>query len=106
MLETDVALLKKQETDILAKWWCQLNLWEWPIDLPNPESREYTFGGRRDQIMDWIQRTIGLKACLGEWNRDMTDEEFEDFWRGHHEGDEEAKARYRARLRQRRIVSA
>ena len=47
----------------LAKLWCRVN------------RSECT-----DSLMDWIESNIGLKACLREWNIDMSDEAFELWW--------------------------
>lgn len=112
MNEKQLAALKRQEPDVLAIWWCQLNRWEWPSELPDEESRdEYAkhmlgnggagvFKTVRSEIMRWIEKAVSPKDISREWNRDMPDDYFEDFWRGNHEGDEGALERYRVRLRE------
>jgi hypothetical protein len=114
--EQDLAILKRREPDELAKWWCLLNRWEWPPELPDEESTEVycTFlldkGGpgvresRRGQIMRWIEQAVSPRALSREWNREMPDDYFNDFWRGHHEGDAEALERYRVRAHEESLL--
>ena len=84
MTKEDEAVLIQQDSLTLAEWHCQLNQWKWPHELPNPEEPTYIPDGRRIQIMDWINRIIGMKLCVRVWNKDsMNDEQFEDFWKGH-----------------------
>lgn len=66
----------------LAEMWCQLNRWGWPKDLPDPELKSLEGNPRRSAIMREIASTIGMRACLREWNKDtMTDAEFDAWWR-------------------------
>lgn len=97
----DITLLEQQTPETLARWACQLNSWEWPAEIPNPEAeKDWAPGSRRSKLGDWIHKRIGYKAFLREWNRtQMNDEEFEDFWRGTFEGDQAAKERYYAYVR-------
>lgn len=69
MTDEDREILKKQSDATLAKWWCILNLWGWPDKLPNPEPRSSAHNSRRAALMVWIQRQIGTKRCLEEWNK-------------------------------------
>jgi phage terminase large subunit-like protein len=101
MTEDDLSVLALQPTETLAEWWCQLNGWKWPDDLPNQEPTEYERDGRRLQIMRWIENSIGKRKCSRAWNHSMTDEEFNDFWRGHFEGVEHARVRYQQRVMKR-----
>lgn len=93
----DHAVLAQQDMKTLAEWWCLLNRWEWPRELVDPEPAVHVPGGRRGRIMDWIDQRIGHRVVSREWNRHMTDEEHEDFWRGVYEGNAEALARHRKR---------
>lgn len=67
--------------------------------MPDPEPRNDYANGRRDAIYLWIQEAVGLRECLREWNREMTDEQFNDFWRGEYEGHAPSAARYMNYLR-------
>jgi len=102
MRKRDLHALKKQEADVLAKIWCQLNRREWPEEIPYPESLKKYYDGdprltRGWQIMRWIEDAIGERQISRVSNKEMSDEAFEDFWRGFHEGDRKAHARYMAR---------
>ena len=80
--QKDIDLIKQQDNQTLASWWGLLNKWKWPEELPNPEPPEYIKNGRRGKIMSYIEKIIGLKACLQCWNINrMTKDEFEEFWR-------------------------
>jgi len=82
MNEQDIEILEATTKSVLASWWSQLNRFEWPDDLPNPEPSEYIRNGRRSEIMRWISERIGVKECLRDWNKKgMTDEEFEAWWK-------------------------
>lgn len=111
--EQDKAIIEAQDRETLAKWSCALNRWEWPAELPNEETKEQyqsfmlSFGGpgvgrsRRAELMAYIARFTTAYLISREWNKDnMTPEEFEDFWRGNHEGDAEARARDLARTKE------
>lgn len=47
----------------LAKLWCEVN------------RREKSYS-----LMAWIEEEIGTKACLREWNSDMSDKDFDLWW--------------------------
>lgn len=95
----DVAILAQQDMWILARWWCLLNSWKWPKELPNEEPRTYVPGGRRGQLMAWIHEAVGHRNISRVWNQDMTDEEFNDFWRGTYEGHQPSRERHRKRVK-------
>lgn len=102
MTETDVDILQKQDGATLAKWWCLLNSWKWPAELPDAEpAHRKTPADRRGRIMSYIDAKIGHKACMREWNREtMNDQEFEDFW---NRGTDPAAAQRYADYSKRRI---
>lgn len=78
----DLLLLNGNDDATLAKWWCLLNRWEWPSEVPDPEAKDAPEPQRRGALMRGVESRIGTKACLREWNRErMSDEEFEEFWR-------------------------
>lgn len=88
--------------DQLADFWCILNRWEWPKEIPNPEPVLDPImkcsTPRRDVFMREIESIVGHKLCSKRWNKDrMNDEEFEDFWKGNYEGNRGAKYRDKAR---------
>lgn len=88
MTAKDLEILSTEKDRILAEWWCTLNRWGWPGDLPDPEPRMYIHNGRRSQIMGWIEGKIGHKLCLRAWNKkmDIPDAEFDqwykELWKG------------------------
>jgi hypothetical protein len=92
--EADKAALIRQDDPTLAEWYCLLNGWQWPAELPDPETLEYRAGSRRGLIMDWIGEMVGNRLCSRVWNKGMTDQEFEDFWNGTALKDPAARARY------------
>jgi hypothetical protein len=115
-------LFKIPSSEWLEIGW-QMNRWNWPDQLMHikPEwwincekdedwgkhdmNRKYAYM-RLIGISDIITDTFGYKQELYYHNvikgcghnGFMTEEEFEDFWKGNHEGDEEARARYMDRL--------
>lgn len=105
----DLELLSQQSDETLIQWALALNRWQWPEDLPDKESPEECTaflldrGGpgirysRRSRISRWIEAKVSKKRILRAHNHRLTDEEFEDFWRGAYEGDAEAAARDEAR---------
>lgn len=77
----DIRLLNTQSSKTLASWWCDLNRWGWPKELPNPEEPLYNFDSRRHLFICWIMEKITLKECLRYWNLDLMDNrEFECWW--------------------------
>ncbi len=99
MIEEDEAILSQQDMQTLARWWCTLNRWEWPEEIPDAE--EPTFSGadsRRWQIMQWIHEAVGHRVISHEWNSRLSDEDFNDFWRGTYEGHAPSRERWRQRM--------
>ena len=99
--EQDEQSILAQNNTTLCRWWCLLNSFEWPTELPNPEPSEYISGGRRGQIMGFIACIVGQFAISQEWNcayltepHRMTDREHHDFWFATYEDDPGAKVRY------------
>lgn len=90
----DLNTINNQEDLELAEWWCQLNRWDWPAELPNPESDSYIPNGRRSNIMNIIDAKIGHKLISRTWNKKMSDAEFKDFYAGVFENDQAALTRY------------
>lgn len=86
--------LHKIPVENWARLWCYMNNWNIPIELnhikpdywEDEDSLEKTTRMCQflSPIMDEIDRKIGHKVCLRQWNIDMTDEEFEVFWSKYH----------------------
>lgn len=89
----------------LAIWYCRLNSWEWPKELPDPVPVQADRPNRRSALMAWISERIGERLISYEWNinrdwvgnRTLTADEHEDFWRGVYEGNQAALAWHLAR---------
>lgn len=96
--QADTNILIAQPSETLAEWWCILNRHDWPKEILDPEEVDHGIDGRRWDLMRWITDSIGLRAISRCWNKDMSDEDFDDFFRGAYEGDDEAYARYRKYL--------
>lgn len=95
--EADKTALIRQNDVTLAEWYCALNRWEWPADLPDPEEpylKNAYMRTRRGAIMEWISEMVGDRLCSRMWNKGMTDAEHNDFWAARMERDEEAQKRY------------
>jgi hypothetical protein len=96
----DINIINKEEDSTLEDWWIDLNCWEWPEKLPNEckthlqEGSEYIYSSRRSQLRDFIEYRIGHRRISRKWNKDMTAEEFNNFYLGTYLGDKEAKKRY------------
>lgn len=90
----DIAVLDDQDYPTLARWWCDLNRWNWPQGLPNPEAADWDPTTRRFKILAWIDRRIPHRMISREWNNQMTDEEFNDFYSGVYQNDKAAKMRH------------
>jgi hypothetical protein len=80
LTDQDFYALNAQSPETLARWYCLLNTWEWPDNLPNPEtvpSGEPPLTPkmpRRSAVMEWITERIGAKAVSEEWNCRFGDE--------------------------------
>jgi hypothetical protein len=103
MTKNDLKILGRQTPETLARWYCELNAWEWPKELPDPEPKHFP-SDRRGEIIQWIMWAAGAATSSREWNRSrfsrgMTDEEWQDFWAGEYCGDEEALTRHHERIR-------
>lgn len=98
--EADKKILIAQEDYTLAEWYCELNCWRWPVGLPDPEP-VLPSPCRASHIMDWIFDMVGYKLVSRVWNKKMTDEEHEDFWKATMEKDPAARIRYNAYLKRR-----
>lgn len=103
--DEDIQILEQQNMEILAQWWCDLNHWAWPEQLPNPESeKKWKPDSRRNELMEWIMDRVGQRVISRTWNKDMSNEEFNDFFRGTYEGHAASLKRHRAR-RDKRLLS-
>ena len=103
----DIATLERQDRQTLIDWEEQLNTLKWPdalapeIILPisqdGTQQRIDQADCRRYALREWINDRIGHRELLRYHNivrlKSMNEEEFEDFWKAYHEGDEEAAAR-------------
>lgn len=79
----------------LARFCCELNNWEWPAELGEPEpvptGEQIRAGGvhavmpRRSHYMETIRAMIGSRAINRYHNRaTMSDEEHAWWWKEHH----------------------
>ncbi len=73
------AIVRGADNATLAKWWCELNRWEWPTELGEPEPQG-TQNPKRSKIMNDIVDRVGIKECLREWNRERLPGEALDEW--------------------------
>ena len=98
----DLKIFADQTEETLAQWWHKLNCWEWPESLPNEdrlhedwEAFRGTAGPkRRSLLMDAIKMLIGQRLISWTSNKErMTEDEFDDFFKGNYEGDKEARKR-------------
>jgi hypothetical protein len=79
-----IHLLRNTDSKTLAKWYCQLNKWEWPSELGKPESRNVNGNPRRTDLMNAIQFIVGEKTISQAWNfPEMNCEQFEKWWKKH-----------------------
>ena len=79
---SDLEILTRQSPDILVRWWCLLNNWQWPKELfptEKPDLNRVGSESRRTQIMDYINKKVGNRYCLLEWNREE-ESVIEQFW--------------------------
>ena len=68
--DEDRTIIRAQTDKALAEWWCVLNTWGWPGELPNvcPHSLNSLDNHRRYSLMSTIARKVGKKKCLKQWN--------------------------------------
>lgn len=104
----DLAVFDTKDDVTLAQWSNLMNSWGWPDELddePDDQNKpveEYDPAGRRSTLRRYLEERVGGRLCSWEWNKNrMTEDEFDDFWRGVYENDSKAKARYEARLHSR-----
>lgn len=83
MKAVDESLLEGRDDETLAEWWCLLNRWGWPEEIPNPEGREvFDTDSRRGGYMGIISEKIGHEKCNRHWNKDkMGDDEHAAWYR-------------------------
>lgn len=72
--DADIAACKKQTHATLVNWWCELNRWNWPKELPDEESRDAPHPRRRSAIMSWIESRVGMQKCLDKWSDSYRDQ--------------------------------
>ena len=72
----DLAILDQTTPQRLAEMACLLSMWLWPRELPDPEKPDWNMvkgapptNVRRRVLREEIERRIGLRAVLQEWNR-------------------------------------
>jgi len=111
LTQEDYDVLKKASRATLLRWGHTLNDWKWPKDLPNPEPTwklgvqdEEWENARGRAIIKWISGRVSQydelryhNVIVGRHPHRMTEEEFEDWWHGLHEGDQDAYERDFAR---------
>lgn len=96
MTDADRQILDRQPLTALPGWYCLMNAWGWPPELPDEPPAEYFPNDRRAELMTEIVRRVGHRAVSRAWNYTMTDAEHADFYAGNFEGDAAALARHRA----------
>ena len=67
----DLDALNNMPTARWAGAWCELNRWEWPVEIPKPELHTSGDNPRRTFLMTHIVKKIGRKRCMEEWNKDI-----------------------------------
>lgn len=84
-------IILKQTDQRKAEIACELNRWQWPKELKKFDPGNYGSGMPEPykeamEIIEYIEHIIGHKAFLKEWNKnDMTNEQFERWYREHEE---------------------
>ena len=87
-------LLNKQDEGTLAEWWCELNHWNWVEELGTPEKPKDRHIGRRTAFMETIEDLVSEKTISRIWNKEMTDEEFADWWENSKSPDKKTRNSY------------
>ncbi len=96
---TDAQLqaLASQSQEALIKWWCELNQWGWPRELPGDPYRGLPKDERRrvitikssrtrihNMIRNYLEMFLDEKPRLKYWNtkrlHHMTEGQFEEWW--------------------------
>lgn len=92
-----LSVLQQQPNVELARWWRLLNHWEWPDELPGAEpvvsDPSLVPNSTRAEIMNWIENLVGQRWLLRLCHIQLSESEFDDWYRGHYEGDLEALSR-------------
>lgn len=77
-------IIDNADNETLAKWWCELNKWEWPEVFGEEEKQPVPISRptpKRDSIMEKITQKITFKECLRYWNKDtLPGVEFDEWW--------------------------
>ena len=77
LTEHDNTVLATKDDAILARMWCELNSWQWPKELQDPEPYTKIFdlaiaqkiqNPRRSELMGEISKKLGLSEILKYWN--------------------------------------
>jgi len=89
----DLFCLKGRSQEELAEWYCILNRWEWPKEIPDPEPvPKPVMSGetpRRDALFDAICSIVPHKLRSYTWNKDrMTKEDHEKWFKETFRGDQ------------------
>lgn len=86
LTRTERRLLASQSPETLAEWAKQLNSWEWPTELGEPEDPKAhdELGSisktKRWALTKWIEREVGIRLINRIWNSEMTDDQHAEFW--------------------------
>ena len=106
----DEVILLQHDMMTLTRMWHELNTWKWPTEFSDPEPVSAPrFEGKPDRrwdIMCWIVEAIVLRVIIREGNRDMSEEEFNNFWRGCYEGHKPSYDRYMHWMREKVLSRA
>lgn len=60
--DDDLEVLFHQDTEKLNAWWKQLNTWDWPSGLADPEPKAVFRGTRRLLMMQQIDSILASRA--------------------------------------------
>lgn len=69
--QADYELLMAKDDTTLVQWYCKLNAWEWPDEIPD-EDTVVTSNGRRSRLCCLIEAIVGKRACADaryDWER-------------------------------------
>jgi hypothetical protein len=87
------AIIGKMQPRHRAEIWCELNRYEWPEEFQNLKPDCWDDMSRADRskmpicnaLWAEVNDQTNRKDCLRAWNKKMTDEEFEEFWKTIHD---------------------
>jgi hypothetical protein len=54
--------LRLRRTETLCRWLMQLNSWEWPKEVPDPESQDEPGYPRRNKLMRDIEHVLAWRT--------------------------------------------